>query len=536
MGLRDILIFTALALAYRLIFRQRGRTWFLMVSSALAIYWLQPLAPIRYMDFWLPTATLGLVVLTWVITTPPEGRSWRANWPAAAVLAGVVLLVGATRFLSQDGLLTAGRPPAFEQVALGVVVIAGLGWLLSLQFKTPGTYPKDKETTFLYPKNRRFFGYKKVVSSTVIVLLLALLVVLKLPALTQLASAGLRALMGQEASLATATDLRWLGFSYVAFRLISTLRERQNGRLPLVTLQEYVIYVIFFPAYTAGPIDRLERFIKDLRAGSVPSGSATAGNQKSMPSGSATTSDQKATAADPKNLKAPAGNAGSDYLAAGERLVMGLFKKFVVADGLALVALNAGNAAQLHSAGWAWILLYAYSLQIFFDFSGYTDIAIGLGRLLGIVLPENFNAPYLKPNLTQFWNNWHMTLTQWFRAYYFNPFTRWLRTGGRKLSAAAIIFVTQISTFVLIGLWHGITWNFVLWGAWHGVGLFVQNRYSEWVRPHLPDLSARPALKQGLAVFGGLLTFHYVALGWVWFALPSAGLSWQVFLKLFGVR
>jgi D-alanyl-lipoteichoic acid acyltransferase DltB (MBOAT superfamily) len=155
---------------------------------------------------------------------------------------------------------------------------------------------------------------------------------------------------------------------------------------------------------------------------------------------------------------------------------------------------------------------------------------------VGIALPENFNAPYLKPNLTQFWNNWHMTLTQWFRAYYFNPLTRWLRTGGRKLSAAAIIFITQITTFVLIGMWHGITWNFVLWGAWHGLGLFVQNRYSEWVRPRLPDLAARPALKQGLAVVGGLLTFHYVALGWVWFALPSTGLSWQVFLKLFGVR
>ncbi len=263
MGLRDILIFTALALAYRLIFRQRGRNWFLLVSSALAIYWLQPLAPIRYMDFWLPTVTLGLVVLSWVSTSPPEGRDWRANWPAAAVLAGVVLLVGLTRFLSLDGLLTAGRPPLFEQVALGVIVIAGLGWLLSLQFKTQT------------PQTLRVFKTLRVlIVSASIVLLIALLVVLKLPALAQLAGAGLRALMGQEASLATATDLRWLGFSYVAFRLISTLRERQNGRLPLVTLQEYVIYVIFFPAYTAGPIDRLERFIKDLRGGSVPSHAA----------------------------------------------------------------------------------------------------------------------------------------------------------------------------------------------------------------------------------------------------------------------
>ena len=501
MGLRDILIFATLALAYRLIFRQRGRNWFLMVASALAIYWLQPLAPIRYMDFWLPTVTLGLVVLSWVITTPPEGRDWHRNWPAAAVLAGVVLLVGLTRFLSLDGLLTAGRPPLFEEVALGVIVIAGLAWLLA-----------------------RFKTVKPLLLVFAIVLVLGFLVVLKLPALAQVAAAGLRALMGQEASLATATDLRWLGFSYVAFRLVSTLRERQNGRLPLVTLQEYVIYVIFFPAYTAGPIDRLDRFIKDLRPAATPATNKTP-------------AVEKPAAKIQPGVKTTGAN---DYLAAGQRLVLGLFKKFVVADGLALVALNATNAAQVHSASWTWVLLYAYSLQIFFDFSGYTDIAIGLGRLMGIALPENFNAPYLKPNLTQFWNNWHMTLTQWFRAYYFNPLTRSLRssvrTGGRALSAAVIIFVTQITTFVLIGLWHGITWNFVLWGAWHGVGLFVQNRYSEWARPRLPDLSSRPALKRGLAVAGGLLTFHYVALGWVWFALPSAGLSWQVFLRLFGVR
>ena len=495
MGLRDILIFAALALAYRLIFQQRGRNWFLLVSSALAIYWLQPLAPIRYMDFWLPTATLGLVVFSWLITTPPEGRDWRENWPAAAALAGIVLLVGLTRFLSLDGLLTAWRPPLFDQVALGVIAIAGLAWLLSLQ-------------TLKISKT-----FRVLLVSVWIVLLIALLVVLKLPALAQLASAGLRALMGQDASLASATDLRWLGFSYLAFRLVHTLRERQNGRLPVVTLQEYVIYVIFFPSFTAGPIDRLERFIKDLRPG--------ASNPGKIP---------------PETKVSGYSSGNNDYVAAGQRLVVGLFKKFVVADSLALVALNAANAAQVHSAGWMWLLLYAYTLQIFFDFSGYTDIALGLGRLVGIALPENFNAPYLKPNLTQFWNSWHMTLTQWFRAYYFNPLTRWLRTGGRKLSAAAIIFITQITTFVLIGLWHGITWNFVLWGAWHGLGLFAQNRYSEWVRPRLPDLAARPSLKQGLAVAGGLLTFHYVALGWVWFALPSTGLSWQVFLKLFGVR
>ena len=186
--------------------------------------------------------------------------------------------------------------------------------------------------------------------------------------------------MDQSTALAAAGDLRWLGFSYVAFRLIHTLRDRQNGRLPVVSLQEYLVYVIFFPAFTAGPIDRLDRFIKDLRASLAPGKSALlAGDTPDV------NSRWVSGLVVPQNWPV--------WAAAGQRLALGLLKKFVVADGLALVALNSTNAAQSHSAGWTWVLLIAYSLQIFFDFSGYTDIAIGLGRLLGISLPENFNAP-----------------------------------------------------------------------------------------------------------------------------------------------
>jgi alginate O-acetyltransferase complex protein AlgI len=245
------------------------------------------------------------------------------------------------------------------------------------------------------------------------------------------------------------------------------------------------------------PIDRVERFVKDLR------------------------------------------NSPGDRLAGlvdgGKRIVVGLFRKFVLADGLSLVALSQVNFAQVQSTPWMWLLLYAYALRIYFDFSGYTDIAIGLGRIMGVKLPENFDRPYLKPNLTAFWNGWHMTLAQWFRSYFFNPLTRYLRTCKKPLPVYLVILITQVATMALIGLWHGMTWNFLIWGVWHGLGLFIHNRWLEFSRRHL-DLGSQPSwLKRVLVWAGTFLTFNYVALGWVWFVLPEPAQSWQVMLKLFGV-
>jgi D-alanyl-lipoteichoic acid acyltransferase DltB (MBOAT superfamily) len=213
--------------------------------------------------------------------------------------------------------------------------------------------------------------------------------------------------------------------------------------------------------------------------------------------------------------------------------VLGLFKKFAVADALAMIALNSANALQVRSAGWAWVLLYAFAFQIYFDFSGYTDIAIGLGRLLGIKLPENFNQPYLKPNLTQFWNNWHMTLTQWFRAYYFNPLTRALRAGKKPISIPIIILITQLTTMVLIGLWHGVSVNFVAWGLWHGFGLFVHNRWSDLTRSSFLKLPLH--WQKGLNVGGTLLTFNFISIGWIFFALPRPSISFHFLQVLFGL-
>jgi D-alanyl-lipoteichoic acid acyltransferase DltB (MBOAT superfamily) len=480
MTLTATLIFAAFALVLAAISHTRwfgrARNWILLAASVLAVYWLQPALPIRGLDFWLPSLTLMIEVWGWVLTSSPAERNLRANLPVLAMVLGLILAIALTRYISSTGILTPSRPPQLLQVLIFLAASALLIYLISLL--------KPAKTTWLW---------------FAIVEILLFFVILKLPALTTLVSGWLRSANGQNPALASALDIRWLGFSYIAFRLIATLRDRQSGRLPELTLQEYLIYLIFFPALSAGPIDRIERFITDLR------------NYEPVSSAQVTEG--------------------------GRRFILGLFKKFVLADLLALLALGPVNAAQIRSTGWMWVSVYAYTLQIYLDFSGYTDIALGISRWLGFTLPENFRSPYLKPDLTQFWNNWHITLTLWFRAYFFNPLARALRSAKKPLPAVWVILICQVLTMLLIGLWHGITWNFVVWGAWHGVGLFVNNRWSEWRKkraPAQPSENQMRIAKYFSTPLSTLVTFHYVALGWVWFALPSIPLSLGVFARLFG--
>lgn len=472
MTIAVVLASLAIALLLALAGSWRGRVYLLLGTSALAVYALQPALPIRFLDFWLPTATLALATLGWALTAPPEQRRRRENLSAGLLLAGIVLLLGLTRFLNFSLPLLPSRPPQIQYIGLAVVIV-----------------------TLLVVVPIKGVSRPTATAALFITVILILFILLKWPLLTLQVSRLLRALNRQAIATASPLDIRWLGFSYIAFRILHTLRDRQSGRLPAVSLAEYVTYIVFFPTLPAGPIDRLERFVVDLRR--------------------------------------PSALTASDGLEAGKRLMLGLFKKFAVADSLALIALNEVNAWQTRATGWLWILLYAYAFQLYFDFSGYTDIAIGMGRLLGFRLPENFRAPYLQPNITQFWNNWHMTLTQWFRAYFFNPLTRALRSAQKPLPIAAIIFITQFSTMLLIGLWHGMTWNFVLWGGWHGLGLFLHNRWAEWTRVRWATLS--PRWQKALHLGGIMLTFHFVAIGWVFFVLPDPSTSWHVLLKLFGI-
>jgi alginate O-acetyltransferase complex protein AlgI len=521
MLLPEILLLAGLALLFRaastfgtasgglLSTRPAVRGWLIFVASVIALYWLQPSMPVRNMDFWLPTATLALTVFSWLVTAPAEARFTRANALAGGLLVGLVLLVALTRYIGGGDWLTATRPPLIETVLAGLalIVLLAVGITFAL-------------------RSRAATGYTL---GAAIVLLIVLLVLLKTPALALETGRSLRGLIGQNPALATALDIRWLGISYICFRLIHTLRDRQTGRLPAVDLKTYVSYIIFFPAVIAGPIDRLERFARDFRT--VHAVQPAAETQPSPRPAAAL-----GIVAQPAVRFAPVFDEAltADLTEAGRRLALGMFKKFALADSLALIALSPTNALQVREPGWLWLILYLYAFQIFLDFSGYTDIAIGLGRILGIKLPENFNAPYLKPNLTQFWNAWHMTLTQWFRAYFFNPFVRWLRIPQRRVSPSAVLLLSQVSTMLLIGLWHGITLNFVLWGLWHGLGLFAQNRWTEGTRGWFAAREFSPPVQNGLRVISTLITFHYVALGWVWFVLPAPQTAWTVLLRLFG--
>jgi alginate O-acetyltransferase complex protein AlgI len=475
MNIESILLILGIVIGLRLLSQAAGRVWPLTVASVIFIFWLQPAMPIRFMDFWLPCLTLLVVVLNWLMITPLEDRKVSVNWPTLCLIVVVILGLASTRLITINGWIVPNRPPLLWKVAIFLAIaslVIGIVW------------------RFVRPSRR--------ISWMSICGLIIIFIFIKTPALAQMLSSWVRQVVGQSTTLAGPLDWRWLGFSYIAFRIIHTLRDQSSGRLPQVPLNEYICYVLFPPAISAGPIDRVDRFLKDLR--------------------------------EPLNIL----DNPSQYSDGFTRIILGLFKKFALADTLGLVALNSQHAEQTTSAFWLWVLLYAYALQIYFDFSGYTDIAIGLGKILGINLPENFNKPYLNTNLTLFWNNWHMTLTQWFRSYFYNPLTRWFRRSAIKEHAWLIILIMQLANMILIGLWHGVTASFVVWGLWHGLGLFIQNRYSKLVAPLWQKVEGKLWLKRIWTGANWVLTFNYVALGWIWFVMPDLSSGWQVFIHLFG--
>ena len=192
-----------------------------------------------------------------------------------------------------------------------------------------------------------------------------------------------------------------------------------------------------------------------------------------------------------------------DFAAGVQRFTVGLAKKIILSNQFALLADQAFNTPRASlDAGLAWLGALAYAFQIYYDFSGYSDMAIGLGRMFGFRFLENFDYPYTAGNVTVFWRKWHISLSSWFRDYVYIPL------GGNRRGN---VYLHLLAVFFLTGLWHGASWNFVVWGLWHGFFLIVERLL----------LRGRKAKNVRVNPIGWLYTMLVVLVGWVMFRAPS---------------
>jgi alginate O-acetyltransferase complex protein AlgI len=276
-----------------------------------------------------------------------------------------------------------------------------------------------------------------------------------------------------------------VGISFFTFQALSYVIDVSRRAIQPAKPVDFAVYLAFFPHLVAGPIVRASEFIPQLR-----------------------------TPRDPRSVQA----TRAFFLIAG-----GLIKKKIFADLLATSIVDAvfNNPAK-HSAWQVLVGIYAYAVQIFCDFSAYSEIAIGLALLLGFRFPENFNAPYTAVSLQDFWRRWHMSLSRWLRDYLYIPL------GGNR-GGELFTYRNLMLTMLLGGLWHGAAWKFVIWGGIHGAGLAVERLLA--ARRHALG-HAPPCDTVARRVVGRLVTFHVVCAAWVFFRADDVGSAMAVFGRL----
>lgn len=254
-----------------------------------------------------------------------------------------------------------------------------------------------------------------------------------------------------------------LGISFFTFQKISYLVDVRRGAAdPAPSFGRYLLYILLFPQLVMGPIIRYREIAGQF--------------------------DERRVSAE-------------DFLEGLWRFALGLARKTLLAGPLAelsAAAFGVTDGGGALAASSAWIGLYAYTLQIYFDFAGYCDMAVGIGRMLGFRFPENFDAPYVSRDMAEFWRRWHITLGAFMKEYLYIPL------GGNRRSPARSILNNWI-VFLVSGIWHGAAWNFAVWGAWHGLGIAIAKTFRRSDR-RLP------------APAGILATFLMVMAGWVFFA------------------
>jgi len=264
-----------------------------------------------------------------------------------------------------------------------------------------------------------------------------------------------------------------IGISFFTFeKLTYTIDVYRGVNKPLKSFWDFLLYIMLFPKLIAGPIVRFHEIAGQL-------------------------TDRRAF------------DTADEKLAGFFRFGIGLAKKVLIANVLGQEADRLFNMPPAEvSAGLAWLAALAYTFQIYFDFSGYSDMAIGLGRMMGFQFPENFNNPYISRSITEFWQRWHITLGRWMRDYLYIPL------GGNRV-APSRLYINLWTVFILSGFWHGAAWNFIAWGAFHGFFLILDRLFLLKLYRRIGALSIIP-------------TFAITVVGWVLFRAETlrGGLSW----------
>jgi alginate O-acetyltransferase complex protein AlgI len=278
-----------------------------------------------------------------------------------------------------------------------------------------------------------------------------------------------------------------LGISFYTFHSISYMVDVRRGRIAAERdFLRYALYVCFFPLLVAGPIERAGHLIPQFSG----------------------------------NRRFDAGMFASGFT----QVLMGFWKKLVIADALGFAVERSFSSPSDYAGGTLLLAVYAFAFQIYCDFSGYSDIALGTARMLGYDLSENFRAPYLSSSLTNFWRRWHVSLSSWLRDYVYIPLG-----GGRAGTVATCR--NLLVTMLLGGLWHGAAWTFVLWGLLHGLWLCAEKLFS--IPDRLARLPAGSASGWLLRLAAGIVVFHIVCLGWIFFRAESMPDAWLILTRIF---
>lgn len=325
------------------------------------------------------------------------------------------------------------------------------------------------------PKKRKI---KKIILSFAIILNLGLIFIYKYS--NFVTSIAREIIPSWEGIIPQTSFVLPIGISFFTFQSISYIIDVYRGVKVQKNPVNMALYIAMFPQLIAGPIVRYD----------------TVAQQLSYRKESLTL-----------------------FASGVERFLIGFSKKMLLANLFAITADKYFGSSDLSVCG-AWFGAICYTFQIFFDFSGYSDMAIGLGRMFGFEFLENFNYPYISRSITEFWRRWHMSLGSWFRDYLYFPLG-----GSRVFSKTRLVFNLSI-VWLATGVWHGANWTFILWGVLYGV-LIIFEKLINW--PNLVDKS------KILGVVSWLVTIVFVVLGWVLFRSESIGFALEYISSMFGI-